>query len=88
MPRKNEAIWIEKSQRWQIKVQKDGVRRAFYSSTPSKKGKIEAEKKADKWLATNTKDENIRVGKLWADFLNEVKTTVSHTAYEIGRAHV
>ncbi|MBU5419965.1 tyrosine-type recombinase/integrase [Acetanaerobacterium sp. MSJ-12] len=79
--RKNEAIWIEKSQRWQIKVQKDGVRRAFYSFTPSKRGKIEAEKKADKWLATNSKDENIRVGKLWADFLNEVKTTVSHTAY-------
>ena len=45
--RKNEAIWIEKSQRWQIKVQKDGVRRAFYSFTPSKRGKIEAEKKAD-----------------------------------------
>ena len=30
--RVNTAIWMESSQRWRIDVQKDGVRRSFYSS--------------------------------------------------------
>lgn len=85
--RKNEAIWIEKSKRWQIKVQKDGVRRAFYSSTPSKRGKIEAEKKADNWLASNTKNENIRFAPLWADFLAEVHLTTSTSNYRNHELH-
>jgi integrase len=63
--RTNEAKWIESRQRWQINVQKDGKRRTFTSykknSQPENlKGKIEAEKKADKWLDENTVDENRR----------------------------
>lgn len=27
--RVNTAVWLEKQQRWQIKVQKDGVRKTF-----------------------------------------------------------
>lgn len=66
--RKNEAIWIEKSQRWQIKVQKDGVRRAFYSPDPRKKGKAEAERKADRWLETGSRKETARIGALAKEF--------------------
>ena len=44
--RKNEAVWIESRQRWQINVQSEGIRRTFTSSTNGKKGKVEAEKKA------------------------------------------
>ena len=48
--RKNEAVWLDKYNRWQIKVQSDGVRKTFYSSQKGRKGKIEAEAKADKFI--------------------------------------
>lgn len=48
--RKNEARWIEARERWQINVQQDGERRTFTSKTPGKKGKVEAERKADAWM--------------------------------------
>ena len=35
--RVNTAIWMESSQRWRIDVQKDGVRRSFYSGGPGEK---------------------------------------------------
>lgn len=48
--RTNEATWSETKQQWRITVQRDGVRKNFYSSTPKTPGKIEAERKADAWL--------------------------------------
>jgi integrase len=48
--RKGQASWDENRGYWCIKVQKDGIRRAFYSSVAGIKGKIEAENKADLWL--------------------------------------
>lgn len=74
MKRKNEAKWIESRQRWQINVQDDGERRTFSDSTPGTKGKIAAEKAADKWLEEKTANENIRLNKLWERYLIEVKT--------------
>lgn len=63
MKRTNTAVWMEKQNRWQINVQKDGVRRSFYSSTPGRNGQREANRKADQWLegdivsaATKVKD--------------------------------
>lgn len=67
--RKNEAAWMEKQERWQIKVQKDGERKAFYSTTPGKKGKIEAEKKADKWLGSAPTTDRLKFGKAWEEWL-------------------
>ncbi|MBC3516051.1 tyrosine-type recombinase/integrase [Neobittarella massiliensis] len=80
--RKNDAQWMEKQQRWQIKVQKDGQRRTFYSSNPSRRGKVEAERKADHWLEVGSCDENIRFGSLWSDFLAEVQLTTSLSNYK------
>ena len=85
--RKNEAIWIEKNNRWQIKVQKDGERCAFYSNVYGKKGKIEAEQKADKWLKCQTKNENIRLNKLWDSFLQENLTQGYEAAYIKHKQH-
>lgn len=79
--RKNEARWVEKSNRWRIDVQHDGVRRSFYSATPGKKGKIEAERKADKWLGAGSKRENIRLGQLWFEYLQRVKLTTGTSNY-------
>ena len=47
--RVNTAIWMESSQRWRIDVQKDGVRRSFYSSKPGRNGQREANRKTDAW---------------------------------------
>ena len=60
MLRKNEAKWIESRRRWQINVQKEGVRRTFTSTTAGVKGKIQAEKKADAWLAGQALDSSVR----------------------------
>ena len=70
--RKNEAVWLEKYGRWQIKVQFDGERRTFSSSTPGRKGKIEAEKKADAWLTTGLASGNVRLGKLWDEYVADL----------------
>lgn len=48
--RQNEAVWFDKYGYWRIQVQKDGKRKAFYSSKAGTRGKAEAERKADKWL--------------------------------------
>lgn len=48
--RTNTAVWSETQKRWKLGVQKDGVRKWFYSSTPGRTGQREANKKADLWL--------------------------------------
>lgn len=71
--RKNEAYWIESRQRWQINVQNDGERKTFTSSVAGRKGKIAAERKADKWLDEHLMDENTKVSILLDQFLDDVK---------------
>ena len=73
--RKGAAHWIEARQRWQISVQKDGERRAFTSTTPGKKGKVEAEKAADAWLDGRTLARDMRYEQFYAQFLEEVRNT-------------
>ena len=62
--RKNEAQWMENQNRWQIKVQHDGERRAFHSKTPGRKGKIEAERRPTPW-ASGLSNTNLRLGAAW-----------------------
>ena len=79
--RTNTAVWEEKYQRWRIAVQKDGIRRQFYSSTPGRTGQREANAKADRWLDEGIDVKASRVedaGKLW---LASVELTTSHTNY-------
>ena len=40
--RTNTATWLPNQQRWQINVQKNGVRRSFTSSKPGRTGQREA----------------------------------------------
>ena len=79
--RKNEAIWIEARQRWQVNVQQDGERRTFTDTALGKKGKAVAERKADKWLE-NRQNKDIRFYLLWNQFLAEVKETTSTSNYK------
>ena len=69
-----QAIWMEESKRWMVKVQKDGVRRSFYSSTPGRRGKTEAEQKADDWLKLRT-GRDLRFDAAWAEFIRNLRDT-------------
>ena len=71
--RTNEARWT--GERWRIDIQRDGRRKSFYSSTPGKKGKIEAEKKADKWLSGE--DSNVRVETMVDRWMNDLSLYAS-----------
>lgn len=92
--RKNEARWLEKYQRWQFNVQRNGRRKTFYSKIPGTKGKIDAEKKADKWLQTSYEQPNIRFAKLYEQFLAEkelhrgVSTSGIKQYASIGKVHL
>lgn len=66
-----EAIWIESKSYWQVKVQKDGMRRAFTSPIKGRKGKHAAEAKADEWLEKGTQD--MRFPAAWELFLADQK---------------
>lgn len=70
--RTNEAKWIPSAARWQINIMRDTRRRTFVSAIPGTPGKIDAEKKADKWIAEgNAKD--LRFQKAWDDFIADQK---------------
>ena len=79
--RKNEAFWYEPMKHWRIKVQADGERRDFYSSTPGKKGKAEAEKKADKWLELRLTDSETKVSAMLTNWIESVKARTSDSNY-------
>ena len=83
--RKNEAIWIESRQRWQIKVQRDGTRKIFTSYLKGKKGKADAERQADRWIDEPTTAEKARVSDLLDQYikhLQETKSTGHASQYE------
>lgn len=72
--RRAEAVWIESRARWQINVQRDGKRRTFTSSLPGRKGKHEAEGKADDWLEAGQPDD-IRFDRAWERYLDHLQKT-------------
>lgn len=77
--RVNTAIWMESSQRWRIDVQKDGVRRSFYSSKPGRNGQREANRKADAWLDDGIEDQRMKVGTAYLKFLEGKRQTTSRS---------
>ncbi len=88
--RRSEAIWIESKSYWQIKVQKNGIRKCFTSSVKGRKGKHDAEAKADKWLETGTED--MRFDKAWEAFIADLQartSTSNWTKHEMyGRLYI
>lgn len=77
--RTNTAKWMEKQNRWQIKVQKDGVRKTFYSFKKGRTGQREANKKADQWLNSGIINEKIRVKELYKAYIEEKALNVSRS---------
>lgn len=79
--RTNTAQWIKSRKRWQIKVQKDGVRKIFVSNTPGRTGQREANAKADQWLDEGIAvSADLRVSDAWEQFL-EWRKSVSEIEY-------
>ena len=79
--RRSEAIWIEQRGRWQVNVQLDGKRKTFCSSTPGRKGKHEAEAKADDWLDANAPDD-MRFDAAYKLFQEYIKKNTSSVNYK------
>lgn len=73
--RTNTAVWLPNQNRWQIKVQKDGVRRTFTSTKPGRTGQREANRKADAWLDEGISNTTKRCADVWAEYMISVKAT-------------
>ena len=88
--RRAEALWREDRACWDIKVQKDGIRKHFTSKIPGRKGKHDAETKADRWLETGTAD--MRASDAWDLYIEYVKANKSKSVYakaeSLGRLYV
>lgn len=79
--RTNTAVWLDKYNRWQIKVQKDGERKTFTSSTPGRTGQREANAKADAWMDDNISKTSTRMESLIDSYLQTVKLRTSDGNY-------
>ena len=88
--RRAEAIWIEKEHRWCCQAQANGVRRRFYSSDVGKRGKVQAERKADEWLSGNISNGSIKAEASWKAYIAYLESEDMHThQYEsIGKVHI
>ena len=73
----SEAYWVERYHRWQVNVQRDGKRKTFTSTLTGRKGKLEAERKADRWLEDPTSAETVQVGRLLDQYEEYLKGTKS-----------
>lgn len=80
MKRTNTAVWREEYKHWRLNVQKDGVRKSFYSSTPGRTGQRECNKKADRWLDEGLVSSGTKVQVLFGQWLDELKIST-------GRSH-
>jgi len=77
MRRTNTAAWVEKQKHWRISVQKDNIRKNFYSSTAGRTGQREANSKADAWLDNNISDSKKKVHVSADEYLGQLRLTTS-----------
>ena len=90
MKRTNSAKW--NGSRWRIQVQKNGIRKCFYSATPGRTGQREANFKADAWLDDGIDNTDRRVRDLYDDYAAEIRATTSsanaHKIESFGRTWI
>lgn len=80
--RTNTAVWLPNQNRWQIKVQKDGVRRTFTSSKPGRTGQREANRKADAWLDDGISNTRVLVEIAYVQWMAGIKQTTSQSNWK------
>lgn len=74
--RTNQAKWDAARKRWRIDVQRNGVRRSFYSSQPGRNGKAECHRKADVWINEGTIGGDTRCGVLLDRYLTNLEQRI------------
>ena len=77
MRRTSTAKWSDKYRRWQINVQKNGIRRSFYSSAPGRTGQRECNAKADAWLDDNITGNRLRVRQAAQMYMEHLQASTS-----------
>ena len=80
--RTNTAVWLPNQNRWQIKVQKDGVRKTFTSAKPGRTGQREANHKADLWLDEGISSTRLLIETAYVNWIAEVKMTTSQSNWK------
>lgn len=75
--RTNTATWDAAHSRWRISVQREGVRKSFYSSKPGRTGQREANAKADAWLDGAQISPVTTVRTVYMQFLASKEKTIS-----------
>lgn len=73
--RTNTAQWIESANRWQINVQRDGVRKTFTSNKPGRTGQREANAKADAWLDQGLLMRTATMNAVWNEYFKSLQLT-------------
>lgn len=73
------AYWEEKRNRWRIDVQKNGIRKTFYSSTPGRTGMRECHAKADAWLDDGIINSRKKVKDMAKLYMEDLKLTTSQS---------
>lgn len=81
-------VWIEKRGLWRARVQKNGVRKEFTSSTPGRAGKREVLERAEKWLAGGLSDRDPTVAEVAAEWLEKVLQNTGKTSWRQYNTHV
>lgn len=82
MKRTNTAKWIESCGRWQINVQKDGIRKTFVSSKRGRTGQAEANAKADRWLDDGIIDTKTKVKQAYEQYMDNLKISTSKSHWQ------
>lgn len=83
MKRTNTARWVESAGRWQINVQKDGVRKTFTSAKPGRTGQREANAKADAWLDEGLTSRKVKVAEAWAEYYARAQKTTGKSHWRV-----
>ena len=77
-----QAVWNESRKHWRIQVQHNGIRKSFYSSLAGRRGKTEAERKADLWLTEGDPPKEMTFDELAASYLAHIRTA-NGTAHKL-----
>lgn len=77
--RTNTAKWVESAGRWQINVQRDGVRKTFTSRKPGRTGQREANAKADSWLDGGLQTRTATVDSVWPEYFSRLQLTTGQS---------
>ena len=85
--RTNTASWQESRKRWRISVQKNGIRKEFFSSTPGRTGQREANTKADAWLEGERKYESLTVQQAFDRYVSDKKEYAPKCNWRMEQSH-